>query len=180
MKTSKIFLTGVCLVAGIYLAFAGNPVYKPQTSPQQKTEAFEGRSILFLTGTNAPDEKQYKPFDDCKLHKRRQITGFILLPVGLGAMAGGAYMCYVGGKNLANSVSTSDIYSPESAGSGINKRDIALVGIGAATAFVGLILAPTGFILGLQGSLRRHRYCREEKSFYITPSQRGLGMAATF
>jgi hypothetical protein len=176
METLKLGLMLVLCVSLEWVS-AGNPVQINQQQTQEVAMNYSAKRSLFL---NTTPDKQYKEFDQCRMFKRKQIAGFLILPIGLGAIAGGTYMTYVGGRNIANSFSTSDIYSPTSIGSGVQKRDEVMVGVGAATILVGMVLAPTGLVMGLHNSVQRHRYCREEKTFYIMPSKSGMGLACQF
>ena len=118
-------------------------------------------------------------FDPCKQYKRREIAGFVLLPVGLGLAGGGSYMVYKGAVDISNNVIT--INAGEQQGPYIPKHDIVLVSAGAAMAIVGLVLAPTGLSMGVSGAVRYRKHCGgSARSFYVEPAKQNTGMAFRF
>ena len=117
--------------------------------------------------------------DPCKQYKRREIAGFVLLPVGIGAIAGGAVMINKGIIDIENHVNTINAGEPSTAY--VPRHDIVLVTAGAALGVIGLALAPTGLAMGISGAVRYRKYCGRARSFYISPdTQQGLGVACTF
>src|SRR5689334_21518330 len=105
MFTIKSIAMGLVMLITIN-SFAGDPIFIPK-SKFSSTFGFQQRqqhsqSIMLSSNYVVPKEKK-KEFVECAYLKNKEIAGFILFPIGLGAMAGGGYMAYVGGRNIYNS-----------------------------------------------------------------------------
>ena len=119
-------------------------------------------------------------WDVCKQYKRREIAGFVLLPVGIGMAVGGGYMVYRGVLDIQNNVNN-NINNDGQGGAYVSKHDIVLVSVGSAMSIIGLVLAPTGLSMGVSGAVRYRRHCgNNAHTFYIGPDKQATGLACTF
>lgn len=174
MKTLKwIFAT---VVTPIFCAnlMAGSPNWEliaPKAEVHLKTEeasSFKQSSYAFHNQSD----------DRCREYKRREIAGFVLLPVGVGAIIGGSFMVYKGVNGIHNANGTIDGNNPQTPN--VPKHDIVLIGAGAAVGIIGLVLAPTGLVMGVGGAVRFRKYCGKAQAIYIAPSTEGFGLACRF
>lgn len=152
---------------------AGNPNWeliapKPEVHLQTAEAASFKQSAYAYR--NAPDP--------CKHYKRQEIAGFVLLPVGVGAIIGGTVMINKGINGISASINT--INGNEPGSPTVSRHDIVLVSAGAALGLIGVVLAPTGLVMGISGAVRNHKCCGSYRSFYIVPSTTGMGMACRF
>ena len=174
MKTLKwIFATVLLPIFGANL-IAGTPNWEliaPKPEVHLKTDeaaSFKEESYAYR---NQGDDR-------CREYKRREIAGFVILPVGLGMIGGGAFMVYKGVNDIHNVNITIDGNNPQTPS--VPKHDVVLIGAGAAVGIIGLVLAPTGLSMGVGGAVRYRRYCGKPQSIYLAPSTEGFGLACRF
>jgi hypothetical protein len=175
MKTLKILLILLLLLAYFQRSLAGNPVWLSELQAPQiglsnlKTEPAATPSILIRNP------------DYCKQYRRQEITGWVLLGVGAGSIAGGSYMIYKGVTGIINSNSSITVNDVSSPGVVVSRRDITYISVGAALGFAGLVLTPTGLALGITGTVRYNKFCGRT-SYLITPAldNNGMGISAYF
>lgn len=119
--------------------------------------------------------------DFCKQYKRQEISGWVLLGVGAGSLAGGSYMIYKGVTDVLNRNSTINVNDPTPSGPVLSKHDITFISVGSALGFAGLVLTPTGLALGITGTVRYNKFCGRS-AYLITPGMdnNGLGVTANF
>jgi len=166
----------VALASISILAKAENPVWEREIKvPQVKIASL---SPVHFTG---PIPEKEKGFDKCRKYKSKQVAGFVLLPVSLGMMGGGAYMIYLGAKNIADKTNVG--FSGVS--TEVSKEDKLLIGVGAGLGFAGAVLFPTGLILGIKGGTNYNRDCRggpgtARSTLNIRPTGNGINLALKF
>lgn len=172
MKSIK--LIGFIAAQLLSFSYAGAPAWESQlVIPKVAREA--NSCSLLLRPAN-----EHSDLDCCADYKGKAIAGFILLPVGVGAVVGGSYMVYKGATDIINTVNAAIQVFPEQSRP-IAERDISLVGFGAGMVVVGAALIPTGLVMGIRCAVKAHKYCGGyTRSLYIAPSREGLGLTGIF
>jgi hypothetical protein len=182
MKNLKYMLLAVLFAGIIPASKAGNPAWD-KIIKAPRVESRMSTAPAFAKGTidfTAPIPEKDEGFDKCKKYKRKQVAGFVLIPLSLGAMAGGVYLIYTGAKNVVEStqvgfggVSTS-----------VSEPDKTKIAIGAGLGFIGAVLFPTGLVLGIKGGTNYNRDCRggpgTGTTLNIRPTGNGINMALKF
>ena len=174
MKIIKVLLIIALLVWYFQRSLAGNPAWLTQL-PAPKVELSHPASAM------VPPPVAFHNPDFCKQYKRQEITGWVLLGVGAGSVAGGSYLIYKGVTDVLNANSTFNIESNASYHPVISQRDVTFLSVGGALGLVGLVLTPTGLALGISGTVRYNKYCGRT-SYLISPAldSNGLGISARF
>jgi hypothetical protein len=187
MKAMPILLTVILGYLCYQPCIAGNPEWQKEMKVPRVSLHGEVRAQKYAAEYNSFKSK-YNPSairkgpDPCKMYKRKEITGWVLLGVGAGSLAGGGYMLYTGVKHIVNTVNN-DIQNSEVSSSGISHRDVNFVIAGSVLSLLGLVLTPTGLGMGISGTVRYHKYCAQgaASKYYISPNfDKGLGVAARF
>ena len=174
MKTIKWIFAAVLLPIFSVNLMAGSPNWEliaPKPEVHLKTDEAASFKQGSYTYGNQGDNR-------CREYKRREIAGFVLLPVGIGAIIGGSFMVYRGVSDIHNSNGTINGNNPETPS--VPKHDIVLISAGAAVGIIGLVLAPVGLSMGIGGAVRFRKYCGKAQTFYIAPSTEGFGLACRF
>jgi hypothetical protein len=173
MKAIKIIFILLLLLWYFQRSLAGDPEWLTRLPAPQM-----GIKVATPPALMAPPRNP----DFCKQYKRQEISGWVLLGVGAGSLAGGSYLIYKGVTDVLNNNSTIHVNDAGSTGPNISKRDITYIGVGSAMGLVGLVLTPTGLGMGISGTIRYHKYCGGRSSYLIKPAidNYGLGLAATF
>lgn len=175
MKTIMHIVIMILLAIIISPVKGGNPVWEAKIkAPQVNVRAPGAFTAMALSPAPAP-------FDKCKRYKNKQIAGWILMPVGLGMMAGGSYMIYAGAKNIYDNT---DISLENGLETKVTKKDKVLMGVGAGMGFVGAILFPTGLVMAIKGGTNYNRDCRgssaPSRSLNLRPTGNGVNVALKF
>lgn len=177
MKTAKILLCLLLNMGYVVCTLAGNPEVKKAilvNAAQYGAAGISTKSVLYRTPEHEIPEPNY-----CRQYRTREIAGFTLAGLGVAGIAGGAYMTYIGANGVAHAVTDNVVNFPEQRPP-VRKNDLVLTGVGAATAFIGLIFVPTGLAMGITGTVRYNKNCPRERTFYVAPTTKGLGIACKF
>jgi hypothetical protein len=177
MKAFKIFFCMLLFMVSARFVSAGSPEINPAVQIKAREFGFNagGRSILYRNSANVkPGEPNY-----CRQYRTREIAGFTLVGLGVAGVAVGSYLTYVGANAVARAVTDNVMNFPEQRPP-VKKRDLVMTAVGASTAFIGLVFIPTGLAMGITGTVRYNKNCPRQRSFYLAPSTRGLGLACNF
>ena len=170
MKACKIILSLLLLHLALGAVFAGDPLELPGlkepvfASPASKSEL--SHSVLFTRR-----DSNYEA-------SKRPIAGWLLLGIGAGALTTGTILVSKGLNDMLKPASTGDNSLLSRAAQG---HDVVLISAGGALAFTGLVLTPTGLIMGVAGKVRYNKYA-PPTPYLLTPvcDSYGIGMCAYF
>lgn len=111
--------------------------------------------------------------DKCHKYKGLRTAGIVLLSVGGATLGGGIAMSHIGIRSAIND--DLDTYT-----------QVNLIAGGVVLGVFGVAMLATGTALTISGSVKYRKYCGAAgstgsiRNFYISPSARGLGLAARF
>lgn len=169
----------VLLIAGIAMAgssYAANPYENLTASPRARA-IIASKSIMYRQPAATAPAAEY---DKCRTYKRMQTAGIVLLATGVPTMVTGGVMMHVGARGGVVINTTGDgrpntvrRYSADNPG---------LIAAGAVFTTLGVAMTASGTALTIAGSVKKHKYCgsASPRAFYISPSNSGTGIAATF
>lgn len=171
MKACKIIVPLFLLHCCISALFAGSPIELPGL-----------KEPLFSSGEILPSPHQSILFvhheNSYKNAESRQTTAWVLIGIGAGSLTTGTIMLSKGLNNMLNQPSSGDNSILGRAAQG---HDVVLISAGGALAFTGLVLTPTGLIMGTAGKIRYNKYT-PPFPYIITPGydSNGIDLIAYF
>jgi hypothetical protein len=168
MKACKIILSLLLLHFALSVVFAGNPIELPGLKEpvfsSAATKSGFSQSILF-----AHVDSDYKS-------DKHPMAAWVLLGIGAGTLTTGTVLLSKGLNNMLNLPNNGDNSLLSRAAQG---HDVVLISAGGALAFTGLVLTPTGLVMGAAGKVRYNKYT-PPRPYLITPvcDSYGIGICA--
>jgi hypothetical protein len=113
--------------------------------------------------------------NECLTYKRKMIAGWVMFPVGVGAIIGGGYMMYTAAVNVQTRLNESEDNVVT-----VTNRDKTLFIAGGVTTLLGLVIAPTGLGMGINSTIKYKRRCNARALNFAPTTRNGLGFAMRF
>lgn len=113
--------------------------------------------------------------NECLTYKRKMIAGWVMFPVGVGAIIGGGYMMYIAAVNVQSRFNESEDNVVT-----VTNRDKTLFIAGGVTTLLGLVIAPTGLGMGINSTIKYKRRCNVRALNFAPTTRNGLGFAMRF
>jgi hypothetical protein len=161
MKTSRFLIMLLATLSIAAKTYAGQPNANFGFSPRVQAMA---ASHSILLREPASRESMALAYDNCHKYRAIEISGIVLLSVGVTTMITGGVITNVHDRNTVT-------------GEGPVRHPV--YGPGAGLFAFGTLMTASGIALTVAGAVKRHRYCGAS-STYFAPVKKGLGLAYNF
>lgn len=171
MKAIKtiMLLAAICVAATQLSARNAYLNYQLKQALSVTYKAAQGKPATAVSVVAIPKH------NECLTYKRKMIAGWVMFPLGVGAVIGGGYMMYTAAVNIQTRLNESEDNVVT-----VTYRDKVLLGAGGAVTLLGLIMAPTGLGMGINSTIKYKRRCNARVLNFTPTTRNGLGFAMRF